>query len=108
MYCRKYTLNADKRITICFTTPRNRYVVGCIVPTYGARERCTEATDAHYLTFYRRSAAMTAELPWTSGGVATGCRGTFWVSTPTATVVATARALDLSVANSVVPTMITH
>ena len=30
------------------------------------------STDAHYLTFWWRSAAMTAALPWTSVGVATG------------------------------------
>ena len=61
---------------------------------------------------------MTAALPWTSVGVATGYRGNPRVSTAKAmaygastandTVVATARAACLSVANSVVPTMVTH
>ena len=71
-----------------------------------------------YLTFWRRPAAMTAELPWTSVGAATGYRGHSWVSTAsatahgtstaTATVVATAHATVLSVAPSVAPTMATH
>ena len=61
---------------------------------------------------------MTAALPWTSVGVATGYRGNPRVSTAratahgastaNATVVATARAAVLSVVNSVVPTMATH
>ena len=51
---------------------------------------------------------MTAELPWTSAGVATGYRGNPRVSTATATVVATARAAVLSVANSVVPIVATY
>ena len=61
---------------------------------------------------------MTAALPWTSVGVATGYRGNPRVSTAratahgastaNATVVATARAAVLSVANFVVPTVATH
>ena len=61
---------------------------------------------------------MTAALPWTSVGVATGHRGNPWISTArtathgastaNVTVVATARAAVLSVANSVVPSMATH
>ena len=61
---------------------------------------------------------MTAALPWTSVGVATGYRGNPRVSTAratahgastaNATVVATARAAVLSVANSVAPTMATQ
>ena len=61
---------------------------------------------------------MTAELPWTSVGVATGYRGNRRVftasatahgtSTANATLVATARAAVLPVATSVVPTMATH
>ena len=61
---------------------------------------------------------MTAELPWTSVGVAKGYRGNSQVSTASATahgtstanatVVFTACAAVLSVANSVVPTMATH
>ena len=76
------------------------------------------STDAHYLTFWWRSAAMTAALPWTSVSVATGYHGNPRVSTARATAhgastanvtfVATARAAVLSVANSVVPTMATH
>ena len=61
---------------------------------------------------------MTAELPWTSVGVATGYRGNPRVSTESATahgtstanamVMATARAAVLSAANFVVSTMATH
>ena len=75
-------------------------------------------TDAHYVSFWRGSAAITAELPWTSVGVAMGYRENPRVSTASvtahgtstenATVVATARAAVLSVANSVVPTMENH
>ena len=74
--------------------------------------------DAHYFTFRRKSAAITATLMWTSVSVATGYRGNLRVSTAratahcastaNATVVATARAVVLSVENSVVPTMATH
>ena len=42
-------------------------------------------TDAHCLTFWWRSAAMTTALPWTSVGVATGYRGNRRVSTARAT-----------------------
>ena len=75
-------------------------------------------TDAHCLTFWRRPAAMTAELPWTSVSVATGYRRNLRVSTASAmahgtstanaTDEATARAVVLSVAKSVVPIMATH
>ena len=75
-------------------------------------------TDARYLTFRRRFAAMTAELPRTSVGVATGYHANPRVSTASAkangtsmanaTVVATERAAVLSVAHSVVPTLATH
>ena len=75
-------------------------------------------TGAHYLTFWWKSAAMTAAFPWTSLGVATGYRGNPRVSkaratahgafTANATVVAEARAAGLSMTNSVVPTMATH
>ena len=75
-------------------------------------------TDAHYLTFWRRSAAMTAAFPWTSVGVTTGYRGNPRVfaaiatahgtSTANAMVWATARAAVLSAANSVVLTRATH
>ena len=61
---------------------------------------------------------MTAALPWTYVGAAKGYRGNPRVpaaratphgaSTANATVVATARAVVLSVENSVVPTMATH
>ena len=61
---------------------------------------------------------MTAALPWTSVGVATGYRGNPRVSTAratahgastaNATVVTTARATVRSEANSVAPTMATH
>ena len=61
---------------------------------------------------------MTAELSWTSVGVATGYRGNLRVSTASATAhgtstanatfVVTARAAVLSVANPVVPTMAIH
>ena len=80
------------------------------------------------MTFLWKSAATTAELPWTSVGVATGNYGNPRVltasdtvhgtSTASATahdtsaandtVVVTTRAAVLSVANSVVPTMTTH
>ena len=73
--------------------------------------------DAHYLTFWRRSAAMTAKFPWTSMGVATDNRGNPRVSTANATAhgtfttndmaVAKARVAVLSEANSCVPTMAT-
>ena len=79
---------------------------------------CSFITDAQHLTFWRRSAAMTAELPWTSVGVATSYRGNSWVSTAsatahdtstaTATVVVTARAAVQSVANSFASIMATH
>ena len=87
-----------------------------MAPTAIARHEI--GTDGHYSTFWRRSAAMTAELPWTSVGVATGYRGDPRVSTASATahgtstanatVVSTARAAVLSVANSVAPTMVTR
>ena len=93
------------------------YPTNAIDGTVAGRVDHHSGTDAHCLTLWRRSAAMTAENPWTSLGVATGDRRNLQVSTASAmahgtstanaTVAATARALVLSVANSVVPTMAT-
>ena len=76
--------------------------------------RLNPITDAHYFTLWLRSAAITAELSWTSVRVPTGYHGILRVSTAsatahgiftaTATVVATARAAVLFVGNSVVST----
>ena len=43
------------------------------------------STDAHYLTFWWRSAAVTVALPWSSVGLSTGYRGNPRVSTARAT-----------------------
>ena len=42
-------------------------------------------TDAHYLTFWWKSAAVTVALPWSSVGLSTGYRGNPRVSTARAT-----------------------
>ena len=85
-----------------------------VFPTHRIDYTCR---DAHHLTFWRTSAAMTAKFPWTSMGVATDYRGNPRVSTANATAhgtfttnamaVAKARVAVLSEANSCVPIMAT-
>ena len=64
------------------------------------RDHLAYCTDAHYLIFWWRSAAMTTALPWTSVGVITVYCGNPLVSTARTTAhgASTANAAVLSVA----------
>ena len=106
-----------QEVSALYSLPRTRTARSICELPY-SQEGSPPRMDAHYMTFWRRSAAMTAELSWIPMGVATGYRGNPRVSTASATahgpstanatVVATVRAAVLSVAKSVVPTMATH